>query len=67
MPQAATRTAYETDRTSFLNLIDAQRTLQDAEGTYWSHVTDYLSALAELESVIGTDPASTVHQHASQP
>lgn len=54
---SATRSAYETDRTSFLNLIDAQRTLQEVEGMYWNHLAEYLSALAELESVIGADPA----------
>jgi outer membrane protein TolC len=64
---SATRLAYETDRTSFLNLIDAQRTLQEAEGMYWSHLTDYLSALAELESIVGADPATATaintHHH----
>ena len=64
---SATRLAYETDRTSFLNLIDAQRTLLEAEGMYWSHLADYLSSLAELESIIGTDPAKistlNTHQH----
>jgi len=64
---SATRLAYETDRTSFLNLIDAQRTLLEAEGMYWSHLADYLSSLAELESIIGTDPAkiSTLNTHHS--
>jgi outer membrane protein TolC len=57
---AATRLAYETDRTSFLNLIDAQRTLQEVEGMYWSHLAEYLSALAELESVIGVPPATAL-------
>ncbi len=52
---SATRLAYETDKTSFLNLIESQRTLQEAEGMYWSHLADYLTALAELESIIGTD------------
>jgi len=56
---SATRLAYETDKSSFLNLIDAQRTLQEVEGMYWSHLTEYLGALAELESVIGADPAAT--------
>lgn len=53
---SATRQAYETDKAPFLNLIDAQRTLQEVEGLYWNHLTEYLSALAELESVVGTDP-----------
>lgn len=65
---SATRVAYETDKTSFLNLIDAQRTLQEVEGMYWTHLTEYLSALAELQSVIGTDPAAAItpgtnHKH----
>jgi outer membrane protein, heavy metal efflux system len=62
---SANRLAYETDKTSFLNLIDAQRTLQDAEGMYWSHLADYLGSLAELESIIGTNPAkiSTLNTH----
>ena len=57
---SATRSAYETDRTSFLNLIDSQRTLQEVEGMYWNHLAEYLSALAELESVIGADPAAAL-------
>src|SRR5260370_30180519 len=52
----ATRLAYETDKTGFLNLIDAQRTLQEVEAMYWNHLTDYLSAMAELESVLGAEP-----------
>lgn len=65
---SATRIAYETDKTSFLNLIDAQRTLQEVEGMYFSHLTEYLGALAELESIIGADPAIAAHhQHTSQP
>lgn len=65
---SATRLAYETDKTSFLNLIDAQRTLQEVEGMYFSHLTEYLGALAELESIIGTDPATAAHhQHTLQP
>ena len=53
---SATRQAYETDKTSFLNLIEAQRTSQEVEGMYWNHLAEYLTALAELESVVGTDP-----------
>lgn len=51
----ATRLAYETDKTGFLNLIDAQRTFYEVESMYWHHLTSYLSALAELESLIGAD------------
>lgn len=51
----ATRSAYETDKTGFLNLIDAQRTFYEVESMYWHHLTTYLSALAELEALIGAD------------
>jgi cobalt-zinc-cadmium efflux system outer membrane protein len=60
---SATRLAYETDKTSFLNVIDAQRTVQDAESMYWSHLADYLGALAELESVVGANPAIILNMH----
>ena len=65
---SATRQSYETDKTSFLNLIEAQRTLQEVEGMYWNHLAEYLSALAELESVVGTDPAhpTQMHDHTHQ-
>ncbi len=53
---SATRQAYETDKAPFLNLIDAQRTVQEVEGMYWNHLAEYLSALAELESIVGVDP-----------
>jgi outer membrane protein, heavy metal efflux system len=58
---SASRLAYETDRASFLNLIDAQRTLQEAEGMYFSHLAEYLSSLAELESNIGANPIAAPH------
>ena len=52
---SATRSAYETDKTGFLNLIDAQRTFYEVESMYWHHLTTYLSALAELEAAVGAD------------
>ena len=52
---SATRSAYETDKTGFLNLIDAQRTFYEVESMYWHHLTTYLSALAELEALVGAD------------
>lgn len=51
----ATRLAYETDKAGFLNLIDAQRTFYEVESMYWNHLTSYLSALAELKSLVGAD------------
>jgi len=59
----ATRLSYETDKTGFLNLIDAQRTLQEVEAMYSNHLTDYLSALAELESVVGAEPRRAAERH----
>jgi len=56
-----TRLSYETDKTGFLNLIDAQRTLQEAEGMYWNHLADYLTGLAELEAVMGAELSETKH------
>jgi len=59
----ATRLAYETDKTGFLDLIDAQRTLQEAESMYWNHLTEYLIGIAELESVLGADPRRVAGPH----
>lgn len=62
----ATRLSYETDKTGFLNLIEAQRSLQEVESMYWHHLTEYLVALAELETVVGADlknSASLVPHH----
>ena len=50
---SATRLAYENDKTAFFSLIDAQRTVQEAESMYWNHLADYLTAVAELEAVVG--------------
>jgi outer membrane protein TolC len=60
---SATRQTYETDKAPFLNLLDAQRTLQEVEGMYWNHLAEYLGALAELESVVGTDPTRVPEMH----
>jgi len=60
---SATRLSYETDKTAFLNLLDAQRTVREVEGMYSTHLTEYLGALAELESVVGTDPARSAETH----
>ncbi len=50
----ATRLGYETDKTGFLELIVAQRGLQEAESLAQQHLTSYLSALADLEALVGT-------------
>ncbi len=47
------RLNYETDKANFLDLLTAQRTLQDVESMYWNHLTDYQIAVAELEALVG--------------
>lgn len=51
----ASRAGYETDKTTFLELITAQRTLRETDATYYRHLADYRIALAELEAVVGVD------------
>jgi len=34
---------------------------------YWEHVAEYLNALAELESVVGVEPAKAGHAGARAP
>ena len=60
VPQArqafeANQFSYETGKASFLEWITAQRNLRDLEAMGQQHVTDYYTALAELESVVGAD------------
>lgn len=50
----AKRLGYETDKNGFLDLITAQRSLQEIESMSLQHLTDYLTAVAELEAVVGT-------------
>lgn len=51
----ASRAGYETDKTSFLELITVQRALRDSEALYYRHLADYRTALAELEAVVSVD------------
>lgn len=51
----ASRAGYETDKTSFLELITVQRSLRESEAMYHRHLADYRTALAELEAVVGVD------------
>ncbi len=52
---AASRTGYENAKSSFAELITAERTLRDAEAESLMHLADYQSAAAELAAVIGVD------------
>lgn len=49
----STRIAYNNDKASFLELITAQRTLQEVEAMTQQHLTDYLIAIAEFEAMTG--------------
>jgi len=52
------RLNYESDKATLLELLTAQRTAQETESARQQHLTDYLSALAELQTLIGDSPAS---------
>jgi outer membrane protein TolC len=49
----ATRIAYQNDKASLLELLTTQRTLRDTESTVQRYLMEYLTALAELESITG--------------
>lgn len=51
----ASQAGYESDKTGFLDLITAQRSLRDIESMYYRHQADYHIGLAELEAVVGAD------------
>ena len=52
---SANQTDYETDKTTFQNLLSSQRNLWEIESAYHQHLTDYQIALAELESLLGAN------------
>src|SRR5271165_681183 len=52
---SANQTDYETDKTTFQNLLSSQRNLWEIESAYHQHLTDYQIALAELESLVGSN------------
>ena len=60
VPQArqafqANEFAYQAGKAGFADWIGAQHNLRDLEATGREHLADYLTALAELESVVGAD------------
>ena len=50
---------YQADRAGFVELLAAQRMLREAEAAASTLLADYLSALAELEAIVGGDPVET--------
>jgi len=60
LPQAeqgveAARAGYRTGRTSFLDLIDADRAWREFQLAYWRVLVDREARVAELEQVVGTE------------
>lgn len=49
------RASYEKDKTSFLDLLDAERSLRDVKLKYIQAVAQYESAVADLERAVGSD------------
>ena len=49
------RAAYEKDKSSFLDLLDAERSLRDIRLRNIQAVTLYESAVADLERAVGAD------------
>lgn len=52
----ATRAGYETDKNTFLELLTAQRNLEDIESSSLNQLTEHQAATAELEAVVGKSP-----------
>lgn len=53
----ASRASYESDKIGFIELISARRDLQNAESTMTEHLMNHEIAVAELDSLIGREPA----------
>jgi cobalt-zinc-cadmium efflux system outer membrane protein len=49
------QTEYEADKTPLENVLLSQRNLWEIETDYHQHLTDYQIALAELESLVGSN------------
>jgi outer membrane protein TolC len=49
------RVAYETSSANFLELITAQRVLQDVESAHVNHLADYQVAVEELNAIVGIE------------
>ena len=54
----STRAGYESDKTSFLELITAQRTLQEAQSSALHQLAGHQVAIAELRAIIGSDSST---------
>ena len=52
---SASQSEYEADKTPFRNVLSSQRNLWEIEASFRQHLTDYQIALAELESLVGSN------------
>jgi len=50
----STRAGYETDKNTFLELITAQRSMQEIESSALTQLVEHQAAIAELEALIGS-------------
>ena len=55
------RATYETNSSNFLELITAERVLQEVESTALNHLANYQIALAELDAIVGIGDARGQH------
>jgi len=55
---SANQSDYEANKTTFENVLSSQRNLWEIEAAYHQHLTDYQIAVAELESLVGSDLGS---------
>jgi cobalt-zinc-cadmium efflux system outer membrane protein len=53
-----TRSSYESDKTTFLELLTTRRTSQDVESAALQHLIEHEIAIAELEAIIGRTPVT---------
>jgi len=61
----ANRAGYETNKTGFLELITSQRSLRELQSMYQEHLTDYETAVIDLEAIIGADLPSQLGRQES--
>lgn len=54
----ATRAGYESDKSSFLDLITARRNFFDAQSAALNNLAEHETAIAELRAIIGVDPVA---------
>jgi len=59
----STRAGYETDKNTFLELITAQRSMQEIESSAINQLVEHQVAVAELEAIVGSAPLLPNPEH----